>query len=86
MALSIVAWQSLPSASDWGWQCVDNVWHPVCKSDQPLAELLYALSPEALRTGNADLNGILAAHKNVVPDIPTDEFVSAYQDAVMYLS
>jgi len=51
-----------------------------------LAELLYELSPEALRTGNADLNGILAAHKNVVPDIPTDEFVSAYQDAVMYLS
>ena len=37
-------------------------------SDQPFAELLYA--PEALRTGNADLNGILAAHIHVVPDIP----------------
>ena len=23
----MVAWQSSPS--DWGWQCVDNVWHPV---------------------------------------------------------
>ena len=25
----MVEWQSLPSPSDWAWQCVDNVWHPV---------------------------------------------------------
>ena len=28
-AQSMVEWQSLPSPSDWAWQCVDNVWHPV---------------------------------------------------------
>ena len=37
-AQSIVAWQSLPSPSDWGWQCVDNVWHPVWMTLPPAAD------------------------------------------------
>ena len=30
------------------------------------------------------MNGIFDAQKHVVPDIPKDEFVSAYQEAVTY--
>ena len=57
----------------------------VCPASTGKLQCVYVLSPEALRTENADLNGILAVHRHVTPDIPKDEFVSAYQEAVTYV-